>query len=73
MTSFGNLEEARNLIARYVEDYNTKRLHSSLNFLTPDDWLKGIDYVEGRLAERRRKLKEAANRRKKQWETTKVG
>ena len=42
---------------RYVQDYNTVRLHSALGYITP------IDQMEGRaaalFAERRRKLSEA--------------
>ena len=49
-----SLADARNLVSRYVEDYNTVRLHSALGYITP------IDQIEGRaaaiFAERRRKL-----------------
>lgn len=34
-----NLEDARKQIADYIDYYNTKRLHSSLFYLTPDDFL----------------------------------
>ena len=36
-TSMINLEDARKQIDEYVEFYNTKRLHSSLFYLTPND------------------------------------
>lgn len=52
-----SLADARNLVSRYVEDYNTVRLHSALGYITP------IDQIEGRaaaiFAERRCKLSEA--------------
>ena len=52
-----SLADARNLVSRYVEDYNTVRLHSALGYITP------IDQLEGRaaaiFAARRRKLSEA--------------
>ena len=52
-----SLADARNLVSRYVEDYNTVRLHSALGYITP------IDQLEGRAAAifagRRRKLSEA--------------
>ncbi|MBK9333640.1 MAG: DDE-type integrase/transposase/recombinase [Ignavibacteria bacterium] len=40
-TSMINLEDARKQIDEYVEFYNTKRLHSSLYYLTPKDFLTG--------------------------------
>jgi putative transposase len=52
--SFINLEDARKQIAEYVEFYNTKRLHSALNYLTPEDYVKGR--VDERLNEREQKL-----------------
>ena len=36
-----DLEDARRLIATYIEYYNTKRLHSALYYLTPEDVLMG--------------------------------
>jgi len=36
-----NLEGARRQIAEYIDYYNTKRLHSSLYYLTPEDFLNG--------------------------------
>ena len=34
-------EDARRLIERYVEHYNTVRLHSAIRFVTPADMLAG--------------------------------
>lgn len=36
-----DLDDARKQIAEFIEYYNTKRLHSSLFYLTPDDFLNG--------------------------------
>lgn len=57
-----SLEDARRKISSYVEHYNTKRLHSALNYLTPLDYLTGN--IAPRLAERDRKLEAARDRRK---------
>jgi putative transposase len=56
------LEDAQRIVARFVEHYNTVRLHSALGYLTPKDML------EGRAKEifdaRDRKLEAARERRK---------
>ena len=49
-----DLEDARRQLAEYIDYYNTKRLHSSLYYLTPDDFIN--NRVEVRLEERRKKL-----------------
>ena len=36
-----NEAEARRLIARYVEQYNERRLHSAIGYITPRDKLAG--------------------------------
>jgi len=59
--SFINLDDARKQIANFVDFYNTKRLHSSLYYLTPEDFL--LNRVEERLNLRERKIKEAKQRR----------
>jgi transposase InsO family protein len=59
--SFINLEDARKQIQGYVDYYNTKRLHSSLYYLTPEDFLLGR--VDEKLKIRKRKLKEAKENR----------
>ncbi len=59
--SFINLDDARKQIADFVDYYNTKRLHSSLYYLTPEDFLLGR--VEEKLQIRERKLKEAKLKR----------
>ena len=35
------LEQAHALVARFVEHYNTVRLHSAIGYLTPADFLAG--------------------------------
>ena len=52
-----NLEDARRQVAEFIEFYNTKRLHSSLYYLTPDDYVE--NRIEKRLDERRNKLSSA--------------
>jgi transposase InsO family protein len=59
--SFINLEDARIQIAEYVEFYNTKRLHSSLNYLTPEDYM--IGRMKEKLEVREIKLTEARKNR----------
>jgi len=59
--SFINLDDARKQIADFVDYYNKKRLHSSLYYLTPEDFLLGR--VEEKLNERERKLNEAKLKR----------
>lgn len=60
-TSLINLDDARKQISSYIDYYNNKRLHSSLFYLTPEDFL--IDRVEEKLKVRERKLKEAKLKR----------
>jgi len=52
-------------IEDYVNFYNTKRLHSSLNYLTPEDYLLGRE--KERLAERESKLQKAELNRANYW------
>lgn len=54
-----SLADARRLVARFVEHYNTVRLHSAIGYVTPADKLLGLEPVIH--AERDRKL-EAARR-----------
>ncbi len=53
-TSLIDLDDARKQVAEYIEYYNTKRLHSSLFYLTPDDFLNGR--IKEKLIERNTKL-----------------
>jgi putative transposase len=36
-----SLQEARELVERYVQHYNEKRLHSAIGYVTPMDKLEG--------------------------------
>ena len=54
-------EQARRLVASYVEHYNTVRLHSAIGYITPADKLAGLEQVI--FDERDRKLEEARARR----------
>ena len=56
-----DVEQARRLVASYVERYNTVRLHSAIGYITPTDKLAGLEHVI--FAERDRKLEEARTRR----------
>jgi transposase InsO family protein len=55
------LDEARKLVARFVEHYNTVRLHSAIDYITPTDFLAGRAQVIW--AERDRKLETARQAR----------
>jgi len=55
--SEGNFSSARRQIAEYIDYYNTKRLHSSLYYLTPEDFLNGR--IDERLKVRDEKLYQA--------------
>jgi putative transposase len=62
-----SLEEARRIVADYVEHYNHVRLHSAIGYVTPNDRLKGKDTAIH--AARDRKLTEARERRKQRRQT----
>jgi len=62
--SFLNLDDLKNQLAKYIDDYNTKRLHSSLGYITPEDMLLG--HREEIFAQRKEKLKRARDNRIKQ-------
>jgi len=49
-----NLDDARRIVAEFVREYNTVRLHSGIAYVTPQARLEGRD--QQILAERRRKL-----------------
>lgn len=55
-------DEARNVVARFVEHYNGVRLHSAIGYITPNDFLAGRS--KEIWAERDRKLAEARERRR---------
>ena len=49
-----NLEDARQQVAKFIDYYNNKRLHSSLFYLTPDDFLN--NRITEKLEQRNTKL-----------------
>jgi len=57
-----DIDEARRLVARYVEHYNHVRLHSAIDYITPADKLNGL--AQTIADERDRKLEEARERRR---------
>jgi putative transposase len=57
-----SLEDARRSVSRYVEHYNTVRLHSAIGYVAPKDKLEGREAEI--FAERDRKLAAARERRK---------
>jgi putative transposase len=57
-----SLEDAQRIVARYVEHYNTVRLHSAIGYVTPKDKLEGR--AKAICDERDRKLEQARERRK---------
>ena len=54
-------------IEDYINFYNTKRLHASLQYLTPEDFLLGTNNVK--LAERELKLEKAEIKRASYWKS----
>ncbi len=56
-SSMVNLDDARKQVANYIEFYNSKRLHSSLYFLTPEDFL--LNRIDHKLELREDKLSKA--------------
>ena len=56
-----NLGRAREIIGRWVEFYNTSRLHAGLNYLAPIEYWQGDPGV--RIEERTTKLQQARARR----------
>lgn len=56
-----NLGRAREILGRWVEFYNSERLHASLNYLPPAEYWEGDP--EARMEERREKLERARKHR----------
>jgi putative transposase len=57
-----SLEDAQRIVARWVDHYNTVRLHSAIGYVTPKDKLDGREKLIW--DERDRKLEQARERRK---------
>jgi putative transposase len=56
-----SLQEARELAERYVQDYNEKRLHSAIGYVSPMDKLEGRENKI--FIQRDKKLEEARKKR----------
>lgn len=56
-----NLGRARQIIGRWVEFYNTRRLHAGLKYLAPAEYWQGDP--QARFEERNKKLQQARERR----------
>lgn len=65
----GDLDEAREVVAAYVQYYNTVRLHGALNYLTPADALQGREHMKARTAQRTANQKAADRQRRDYWTT----
>ena len=63
--SFISIEDAREIIAKYIDYYNRIRLHSALFYLSPEDFLLGKQ--EERIVQREQKLQQAAIDREEYW------
>ena len=61
-----SLEDARRLVAQFVAYYNNERLHSAIGYITPKDKLVGREAEI--FAERRRKLEQAREDRRRHWQ-----
>jgi transposase InsO family protein len=57
-----SLEDALRIVTKYVEQYNTVRLHSAIGYVTPQDKLEGR--AEQILAARDAKLEAARQARR---------
>ena len=68
--SYTDLADARKRIAAYIDYYNTKRLHSAIYYLTPEDVLLGR--TKDRLKERQNKLDVAKKNRMEQYKQEKA-
>ena len=66
-----SLEDARRLVARFVEHYNTVRLHSAIGYVTPADKLYGLEAVIH--TERDQKLEAARQQRQQMRQAARDG
>ena len=62
-----DLRQAEDLIGTWITHYNQERLHASLAYLTPEDWL--VQRQNTRLEERQQKL--AAGKKQRYQENLK--
>ena len=65
-----SLDDARRIVARYVEHYNTVRLHSAIGYVTPADKLAGKEMEI--FQQRDRKLEAARERRRRRRTSSRI-
>jgi transposase InsO family protein len=68
--SFLSIEDARNRVAEWIDEYNFNRLHSAIGYVTPNDMMLGR--AASIFKERDRKLQEARERRKANYHNSKT-
>jgi len=66
-----SLDDARRIVGKYIEHYNTVRLHSAIGYRAPADKLNGLDQVI--FKERDRKLEAARELRKQKRQLARNG
>jgi transposase InsO family protein len=64
-----SLQEARELVERYIQHYNEKRLHSAIGYVTPMDKLEGR---ENKISQQRDKKLEEAREKRSSKNTIKI-
>jgi putative transposase len=64
------LEDAQRIVAKFVDDYNERRLHSALGYITPRDKLLGRETEI--FADRDRKLEAARERRSQERRAARI-
>jgi len=64
-------DDARSIVGKYIEHYNTVRLHSAIGYIAPADKLNGLDQVV--FKERDRKLEAARELRKQKRQQARPG
>lgn len=69
-TSMLSITDIRKQIDGFIQHYNNKRLHSSLDYLTPNDVLEGRD--KELLEIRADKIKKAKEKRKAYWKQNSI-
>jgi putative transposase len=66
-----SLKEAQAIVEKFVDHYNTRRLHSAIGYVSPDDKLQGRE--KKIFAERDRKLQQAREKRAEKRRLVKSG
>jgi len=64
-----SLQEARELVEKYIQHYNEKRLHSAIGYVTPMDKLEGR---ENKISQQRDKKLEEAREKRSSKNTIKI-